>query len=81
MTDGATSWISSVSSGIDTAVAQLTTAAKLDTTVAAGIKAQMNLQVAQLTAGEGQVEVIMTMLSGPGNVGIQVAQQHPFSRG
>lgn len=76
-----TSWISTLSSQIPSALASLSTAQSVDPTVLKGITAQFGAQLDLLQNGEGQVEIIMTMLSGPGSAGIQLAIQHAFSRG
>jgi hypothetical protein len=77
----ADTWISSVSSQLSSTLSSLSTSLSLDSTVLKGITAQFNAQLDMLKNGVGQLEIIMTMLSGAGNVGIQVAQQHAWSRG
>ncbi|KAG8688536.1 hypothetical protein FRC08_011383 [Ceratobasidium sp. 394] len=76
-----TSWISTLASKIPSALSSLSTAQALDPTVLKGITAQFAAQLDMLQNGVGQLEVIMTMLSGPGSAGIQLAQQHAWSRG
>ncbi|KAG8734908.1 hypothetical protein FRC10_011222 [Ceratobasidium sp. 414] len=76
-----TSWISTLSSQIPSALSSLSTAQSLDATVLKGITSQFAIQLDMLQNGVGQLEVIMTMLSGQGSAGIQVAQQHAWSRG
>lgn len=79
MGTAASTWLSSVSSGLSSALSSLS--ASTDSTVLKGITAQFNTQLSMLQDGEGQLEIIMTMLSGAGSAGIQVAQQHAWSRG
>ncbi|GAB1528492.1 hypothetical protein RhiTH_011686 [Rhizoctonia solani] len=81
MGTSADTWISSVSSQLSSALSSLSTAQSLDSTVLKGIAQQFNIQLDMLKNGVGQLEIIMTMLAGAGNVGIQVAQQHAWSRG
>ncbi|CAE6474212.1 unnamed protein product [Rhizoctonia solani] len=77
----ADTWINTVSSGLSSALSSLSTSQSLDSTVLKGITQQYNAQLDMLKNSVGQLEIIMTMLSGAGNVGIQVAQQHAWSRG
>jgi choline dehydrogenase len=81
MGTSANTWISSVSSKLSSALSSLSSAQSLDSTVLKGITEQFNIQLDMLKNGVGQLEIIMTMLSGAGNAGIQVAQQHAWSRG
>ncbi|CAE6453873.1 unnamed protein product [Rhizoctonia solani] len=81
MGTSAETWISTVSSQLSSALSSLSTAQSLDSTVLKGITEQFNVQLDMLRNGVGQLEIIMTMLAGAGNVGIQVAQQHAWSRG
>jgi choline dehydrogenase len=76
-----TTWLSTLSSQIPSALTSLSTAQSLDATVLKGITAQFAAQLDMLKNGVGQLEIIMTMLSGAGSAGIQVAQQHAWSRG
>ncbi|KAG8678369.1 hypothetical protein FRC09_019896, partial [Ceratobasidium sp. 395] len=75
------SWLSTLSSNIPSALSSLSTSQSLDPTVLRGITAQFASQLDMLQNGVGQVEIIMTMLSGQGNAGIQLAIQHAWSRG
>ncbi|KAG8768224.1 hypothetical protein FRC12_005697 [Ceratobasidium sp. 428] len=75
------SWLSTLSSNIPSALTSLSTSQSLDPTVLKGITAQFASQLDMLQNGVGQVEIIMTMLSGQGNAGIQLAIQHAWSRG
>ncbi|CAE7146931.1 unnamed protein product [Rhizoctonia solani] len=77
----ADTWINTVSSGLSSALSSLSTSQSLDSTVLKGITQQFNVQLDMLKNSVGQLEIIMTMLSGAGNAGIQVAQQHAWSRG
>ncbi|TIA89330.1 hypothetical protein E3P99_02117 [Wallemia hederae] len=53
-----------------------------DDTVIAGMREQWDITEKYLKQEVGQLEMLMTMLGGgPGEIGIQVALQHPFSRG
>lgn len=81
MGTSADTWISSVSSQLSNALSSLSKAQSLDSTVLKGITEQFNIQLDMLKNGVGQLEIIMTMLAGQGNAGIQVAQQHAWSRG
>ncbi|KEP49713.1 GMC oxidoreductase [Rhizoctonia solani 123E] len=77
----ANTWVSSVSTQLSSALSSLSEAQSLDSTVLKGITEQFNVQLDMLKNGVGQLEIIMTMLAGQGNVGIQLAQQHAWSRG
>jgi choline dehydrogenase len=76
-----TTWLSTLSSQIPSALSSLSTSQSLDATVLKGITAQFATQLDMLQNGEGQLEIIMTMLSGAGSAGIQLALQHAWSRG
>ncbi|TIB75663.1 hypothetical protein E3Q23_02261 [Wallemia mellicola] len=53
-----------------------------DDTVLAGMREQWDITQTYLKGEVGQLEMLMTMLGGgPGEIGFQVALQHPFSRG
>ncbi|CAE6479270.1 unnamed protein product [Rhizoctonia solani] len=77
----ADTWISSVSSQLSSVLSSLSKSQSLDSTVLKGITEQFKVQLDMLKNGVGQLEIIMNMLAGPGTVGIQVAQQHAWSRG
>jgi choline dehydrogenase-like flavoprotein len=63
-------------------VADMAAAHDMPSSVQAGLTAQYNIQKQWLTDSTGQLEIILSMWgSGANNVGIQVALQHPFSRG
>lgn len=63
-------------------VADMAAAHDMPANVQAGLTAQYNIQKTWLTDATGQLEIILSMWgSGTNNVGIQVALQHPFSRG
>ncbi|KAF8695187.1 GMC oxidoreductase family, partial [Rhizoctonia solani] len=81
MGTNADTWLNTVSSGLSSALSSLSTSQSLDTTVLKGITQQFNIQLDMLKNSVGQLEIIMTMLAGAGNAGIQVAQQHAWSRG
>jgi choline dehydrogenase len=53
----------------------------LPANVAAGLKAQYAITNNWLSKDVGQLEIILTMLSGTSGAGIQAALQHPYSRG
>ncbi|CAE6496195.1 unnamed protein product [Rhizoctonia solani] len=74
-------WLNTVSSGLSSSLSSLSTSQSLDSTVLKGITQQFNAQLDMLKNSVGQLEIIMTMLSGAGSAGIQVAQQHAWSRG
>jgi hypothetical protein len=81
MGTNANTWLNTVSSGLSTSLSSLSTSQSLDSTVLKGITEQFNAQLDMLKNSVGQLEIIMTMLSGAGSAGIQVAQQHAWSRG
>ncbi|WVQ72732.1 hypothetical protein IAR50_002292 [Cryptococcus sp. DSM 104548] len=71
-----------VSDKISDAVNNVTSKLDLPDEVATGLTAQYNIQQEWLTGDVGQLEIILTLLGNGGNeLGIQVALQHPFSRG
>lgn len=75
---------STAANGIDVAatVQSVTSAHNLPSSVASGLADQYNILKQWLTDTTGQLEIILTMWgSGANNIGIQVALQHPFSRG
>lgn len=78
----ASTYASTVSTDLDDTVTEVTSWLALPDTVATGLKAQYQIQEGWLTEDIGQLEIILTML-GKGNneMGIQVALQHPWSRG
>ncbi|WWD20874.1 hypothetical protein CI109_105351 [Kwoniella shandongensis] len=78
----AASYATTVNSQIDQQVTQVTSWQNLPANVATGLKAQYKIQQEWLTSDVGQLEIILTLLGKGGNqLGIQVALQHPFSRG
>ncbi|KLT41370.1 hypothetical protein CC85DRAFT_276212 [Cutaneotrichosporon oleaginosum] len=63
-------------------VADVGDAHNMPANVRAGLTAQYNIQKTWLTDSTGQLEIILSMWgAGANNIGIQVALQHPFSRG
>ncbi|RSH82431.1 uncharacterized protein EHS24_007400 [Apiotrichum porosum] len=77
---GATSFVS----GLDTTAMVTTLASKytLPSTVQAGLKKQLDLQTAWLSQSLGQFEIILHLWGKSAtSLGVQVALQHPFSRG
>lgn len=80
-TASATSYASLVLADLDTTTRDVTGWLTLPDNVAKGMRAQYDIMQKWLTSGVGQLEILLTML-GPGTtVGIQVALQHPWSRG
>ena len=88
----ATSYASLVLADLDKTTTDVTGWLTLPDNVAKGMRAQYDIMQKWLTSGVGQLEILLTMLGtrrfrisltpGPGNqVGIQVALQHPWSRG
>ena len=77
-------YISTVGSGIDSLVSDVTSWQTLPDNVSAGLKAQYDIMHQRMSTDLGQLEIIMTMLGNNGaqnELGIQVALQHPWSRG
>ncbi|EIW69326.1 hypothetical protein TREMEDRAFT_30858 [Tremella mesenterica DSM 1558] len=83
-TQNASDYASNVQSQMSTLLSDMTSWQDLPNNVVTGLQAQYALQHGYLTSNNGQLEVILTML-GPNlaadQVGIQVALQHPWSRG
>ncbi|AAW46800.1 hypothetical protein CNBM0790 [Cryptococcus deneoformans B-3501A] len=78
----ASTYASTVSSAIDGMVTNVTSWLDLPDTVATGLTSQYQIQQQWLTEDIGQLEIVLTLLGNGGNeLGIQVALQHPFSRG
>jgi choline dehydrogenase-like flavoprotein len=73
----------SIASSLDTnaLVSQYANSHGYPSSVQSGLARQYELQKQFLTGETGQLEIILTMLGGGTKVGIQVAVQHPFSRG
>jgi len=77
-------YISTVGADLDTTLSDVTSWQSLPDNVSAGLKAQYDIMHQRLSTDLGQLEIIMTMLGNNGNrheLGIQVALQHPWSRG
>lgn len=67
---------------INSMLATLDADLSLPQNVKNGIQAQLQLQKQWLSSNVGQFEIILHLWgNGPNNIGIQVALQHPFSRG
>ncbi len=79
----AATYATTVQSAIASTVSDVTSWMTLPGSVATGLSAQYTLQQAWLTQDIGQLEIIMTTLgpAGSNTLGIQVALQHPWSRG
>ncbi|TYJ57301.1 hypothetical protein B9479_002034 [Cryptococcus floricola] len=78
----ASTYADDVSDKISDTVSDVTSWLDLPDNVATGLTAQYKIQQEWLTGDIGQLEIILTMLGNGGNeMGIQVALQHPFSRG
>jgi choline dehydrogenase len=78
----AATYASNVSTNLDETVQAVTSALNLSSNVTAGLSAQYAIQQQRLSGDNGQLEIILTMLGqGDNTIGIQVAQQHPWSRG
>ncbi|ORY28016.1 GMC oxidoreductase-domain-containing protein [Naematelia encephala] len=78
----AQSYQANVQSEMNTTVSDVTSWLDLPDSVATGLAAQYALQAEWLTTDVGQLEIILTMLGqGDNTLGIQVALQHPWSRG
>ncbi|WVQ86221.1 hypothetical protein IAT38_008389 [Cryptococcus sp. DSM 104549] len=81
-TSGASTYASTVSSALASTASQVTSWLDLPDSVATGLSAQYKIQQQWLTQDVGQLEIILTMLGKNNNeMGIQVALQHPWSRG
>lgn len=79
-----TSYINSVNSGQDQLLSQVTEWQALPAYVSTGLAAQYKIMQDRLSTDVGQLEIILTMLGNNGaqnQLGIQVALQHPWSRG
>ncbi|WVW80638.1 hypothetical protein I302_102624 [Kwoniella bestiolae CBS 10118] len=78
----ATSYASNIASQMDSTVANVKSWLDLPDNVVTGLKAQYDIMQKWFTSDVGQLEIILTMLGKGGNeMGIQVALQHPWSRG
>nr|ODN96743.1 glucose oxidase [Cryptococcus depauperatus CBS 7855] len=78
----ASSYASHVGSAIDSTISDITSWLDLPKNVASGLKQQFAIQQQWLTGEIGQLEIVFHLLGKGGNeMGIQVALQHPFSRG
>ncbi|KAK4687009.1 hypothetical protein P7C73_g3120, partial [Tremellales sp. Uapishka_1] len=82
----ASTYATTVQSAIAATVSDVTSWMTLPDTVATGLTAQYNLMQQWLTEETGQLEILLTMLGNgdkvtPNTLGIQVALQHPWSRG
>lgn len=78
----AQTYATTVLSALNSTVSDVTSWLDLPSNVATGLLAQYNLQANWLTQDIGQLEIILTMLgNGNNDLGIQVALQHPWSRG
>jgi choline dehydrogenase len=78
----ATTYANTVTTNLANTTAQVVDWLALPDNVAAGLSAQYKIMAQQLTQNVGQLEVLMTMLgTGDNTIGIQVALQHPWSRG
>ncbi|WVQ95385.1 hypothetical protein IAU59_002482 [Kwoniella sp. CBS 9459] len=78
----AATYASTIASDLDKTVSDVTSWLTLPSNVAKGLRAQYDIQQKWMTSNVGQLEIILTMLGKGGNeMGIQVALQHPWSRG
>ncbi|ODN77798.1 hypothetical protein L202_04923 [Cryptococcus amylolentus CBS 6039] len=78
----ASTYADDVSDKISDTVSNVTSWLDLPDNVATGLTSQYKILQEWLTGDIGQLEIILTMLGDGGNeMGIQVALQHPFSRG
>lgn len=81
-TAAAATYASTVTDNLASTTAQVVDWLTLPDNVATGLAAQYKIMAEQLTQGVGQLEILMTMLGdGDNTIGIQVALQHPWSRG
>ena len=75
-------FVNKIKSGIDDYTKSVKDMYDEDDTVIEGMKQQWDITQGYLKNEIGQLEMLMTMLGGgPGELGFQVALQHPFSRG
>ena len=75
-------FVNKIKSGIDDYTKSVKDMYDEDDTVIEGTKQQWDITQGYLKNEVGQLEMLMTMLGGgPGELGFQVALQHPFSRG
>ncbi|WWC92503.1 uncharacterized protein L201_007462 [Kwoniella dendrophila CBS 6074] len=80
--DEANSYASNIASQMTTTISNVKSWLDLPDNVVTGLKAQYDIQQKWMTSDVGQLEIILTMLGKGGNeMGIQVALQHPWSRG
>ncbi|KAL7420883.1 hypothetical protein Q5752_004837 [Cryptotrichosporon argae] len=80
--DDAASYAALVADDIEAMIDNVTTLTGIPSTVQAGLQAQYDIMQEYLAADVGQLELILTLWgSGADSLGIQVALQHPFSRG
>ena len=80
----ASSYADEVKSAMSDTLSQMTSWHNLPANVASGLADQYAIQQQWLTNEVGQHEILLTMLGNNGNlneIGIQVAYQHPWSRG
>lgn len=80
MADGA-SFASAATAALDANVAAITSYQTLPANVAAGTKLQYQITNGWLSTDSGCLEIIQSEFSGTDGVAIQVALQHPYSRG
>ncbi|WWC72758.1 uncharacterized protein I206_106722 [Kwoniella pini CBS 10737] len=81
-TSEASNYASTIASDMSTVVSNVQSWLDLPDNVVTGLKAQYDIQQQWMTSDVGQLEIILTMLGHGGNeMGIQVALQHPWSRG
>ncbi|WRT70888.1 uncharacterized protein IL334_007887 [Kwoniella shivajii] len=81
-TSEASTYATQINTDMSTTVSNVQSWLDLPTNVVTGLSAQYAIQQTWMTTDVGQLEIILTML-GKGNneMGIQVALQHPWSRG
>ncbi|WVR08765.1 hypothetical protein IAU60_005823 [Kwoniella sp. DSM 27419] len=85
-TDEASTYAATIAGNLDKDMSDITSWLSLPANVAKGIRAQYQIQQQWMTSDVGQLEIILTMLGKGGegaanDMGIQVALQHPWSRG
>ncbi|EOQ99109.1 Choline dehydrogenase [Wallemia ichthyophaga EXF-994] len=82
MSDQLDNFSSNIQNNIDEYADSVKNMYNEDDTVIAGMREQWNITHGYLDKEVGQLEMLMTMLGGgPGEIGFQLAIQHPFSRG
>ncbi|CED85556.1 gmc oxidoreductase [Phaffia rhodozyma] len=76
-----TTYVATATAALDQNIKDITSWQNIPDNVAAGYRAQYEIQNSWLGKDIGQLEIILSMLNGMNGAGIQVGLQHPYSRG